>query len=210
MGKDRLEADQDGQPIREYAQEEARQWQQNGPAAGFQVREREELDHATEEAKGSPAVLDEAKLSRTQLHEEVVQQVLILRHSCDNHAIVVYAYPLVAEELGELLPELGEAVLDFLHGGLRELLAHGGRQPPLNAREVPLADAFDRRAHDAVDPRPQQRDELVRGHRGEPVADPQEVRTRASISSLRHLMRLPRHHTLPSNAEAGILVLPDA
>mmetsp|Transcript_32315 Transcript_32315/g.85312 ORF Transcript_32315/g.85312 Transcript_32315/m.85312 type:complete len:483 (-) Transcript_32315:85-1533(-) len=206
----RLEAHEYRQPVCDSAEEESCERQKDGATNGAQVLEGYQLYAAAEEAQSRAAMLDEAELLLPQRQEEVVQELLVLHEHGHDHAVVIYADRLVAEDLREPLPSLRARLLDLIHSSHDELLAHRGRHPVVHGGEVLRKHGGQRRRDDAHEMRSQLRSQQLGVNAAQPLVRAQEVRPGTCVGCLGHLLRLSWHDTLPAQAYPGVPPLPDA
>mmetsp|Transcript_36929 Transcript_36929/g.106354 ORF Transcript_36929/g.106354 Transcript_36929/m.106354 type:complete len:226 (-) Transcript_36929:144-821(-) len=155
-------------------------------------------------------MLDEAELPLAEVQEEVVQQDLVLREDLDKHAIVVDARALVAQYVGELAPQLWARLDDPLHGLLGDAPPHVVAHRAVDARKVLRADLGQRLLQHAYQLGAALRHQALGRHGGHDLPRPLDVRPGAIVAHRRHPRGFSRHHTLPTEAHARLLVLEEA
>mmetsp|Transcript_99520 Transcript_99520/g.310064 ORF Transcript_99520/g.310064 Transcript_99520/m.310064 type:complete len:270 (-) Transcript_99520:443-1252(-) len=200
-GFNRPEAHLDGKPVREDAEKEAGERQQHHAGRALQLTPGRELHAAADEAQGGAAVLDEAELPLAHPEKEAVEERLVLGEDLHDHAVVVDADARIAEQVGELAPEVRARLLNLLEGSDDHLLPHCGRQLLLpQFSEVLPGDGVQRAPDDPFQLRPRLRDHEPRVHPVKPLARSQEVLPCTLERGSGHLLCLPRDDPLPTKA----------
>mmetsp|Transcript_35573 Transcript_35573/g.92937 ORF Transcript_35573/g.92937 Transcript_35573/m.92937 type:complete len:220 (-) Transcript_35573:165-824(-) len=101
-----LEAHEYGDPIAEDAEQKARRRHEDLPAGRPQLVEHDELYDPRDEAHRCSAMLYEPELGLPQHHEKSIEQLLLLCEHLDDHAVVVDAELLVAQQLQDSVPKI--------------------------------------------------------------------------------------------------------